>query len=210
MSNFNLIGNAQMIGRRENQSNYFSTIYNDDGDMLAILSDGLIDHPNARKGAILAVEFCNYEFSQNRFELTNEKEAINTILKVNKFLQETIYTSRIPRISISISLFIQDILYFFNVGINKLYLYNEDNERLLNYDKEKAYSFGKYKLNPKNIVSMYSSGIYSSTHPLERIKIINEKEYTIFEKSQNIIEIISSKNLENQANATAVLIEVKK
>jgi len=205
------IGNAQIIGRREVQSNYFTTAYNDNtGQLLAVLADGSIDHPNGRKAAILAVELCVDEFFQERVRSNTCEAMLEVALKASKHIEDTIYTRRIPKISLTIALLKERDFTFFNVGGNRLYLYNGHNERVLNYDMKSPYSGGTVKLDVKNMIGIYSVGVYSITHPVERIKIVESNKYSAFDKAQTLIETVEEKALDNQLNATALLIEVKK
>jgi hypothetical protein len=205
-----LIGNAQTIGCREIQNNFFSTAYNDDGDLLAVLADGTIDHPNGRIAAILAVECCILTFTQ-RFSLIQtvdiDRFLLETALKANRRVQDAIYLGRSPRLSLTMVLLSGKSMHFFNVGVNRIFLYNGHNEQILGNYLNDSYSYGAYNLSSKDIVGMLSSGAYTDAHPMERIRIMDSSE-KIFDKAQAIIESINNKGLEIQLNATALLIEV--
>lgn len=203
------IGNAQTIGSCEVQSNYFSTAYNDEGNLFAVLADGTIDHPNGRKAAIMAVEYCVDSFLWNWSNVQSEHFLLDTALRANKHIKDAIYIDRSPRLSLTMILFKGRQARYFNVGVNRIYLYNRHNERLLGDNAVYAYSNGIYELSSKNIVGILSSGAYADSHPMERIKIVGSGKKA-YDKAQDIVESINGKGLNHQMNATALLIEVVK
>ena len=205
-----LIGNAQMIGRKEVQSNYFATAYNHFGHLLAVLADGNVDHLNGRKAAKFAVESCIYEFSQDRLQLADKDDTLETVFGINKRVQELLYMKPTPRLSLTIAIFAQHELRFFTVGSNRLFLYNGHNERLIDYDEKSPFFFGKYGLGHKNVVGIYSVGAHTVTHPMERIKIVECSNDSISDKAQSIVDTVVAKGLQSQLNATALLVEVRK
>ena len=203
------IGNAQAIGRRAVQSNYFSTKYNKAGDLFAVLADGTIDHPNGRRAAIMAVEYCVDAFLRNLLSVHTSQNMLKTAIEANRHIQSTIYTGKIPRLSLTMMLLDKEEVQYFNVGVNKLYIYNGQNERVLEGDPYSSYFSGKCKLPAKNTIGIISAGVYTVTHPMERMRIV-ESEKKIFDKAQAIVKTVKEKNLENQLNTTALLIEVVK
>ena len=211
MNNRYLIGNAQLIGSREIQSNYFATAFNENGDLLAVLADGTIDHPNGRAAAIMAVENCTNIFRQRyaivQHEQGNHQFLFETAMKANRRIQETFYFGRSPRVSLSLVLFSGDKLQYFNVGVNQIYIYNGHNERTLGNIASSSYSSGVCGLPPANIVGLFSAGAHANAQPMERIKVIESKK-EVFDKAQAIIESVRKKGLEIQLNATVILVEV--
>jgi len=203
------IGNAQTIGRREIESNYFSTAYNDAGNLLAVLADGTIDHPNGRRAAIMAVEHCVYALSRYAQQAQANQYMLETALQVNKRIKDEIYTGTTPRLSLAMILLANNTLSYFNVGANRIYLYNGYNERVLGDNPNGSYSKGGCELSAKNVIGILSAGVHTVTHPMERIRLIGA-EQEIYDKAQSLIETVRGKGLNNQLNATALLIEVVK
>ena len=211
MANRYRIGNAQSIGYREIQNNYFSSSFNEAGDLLAVLADGNIDHTNGRMAAVLAVECCIDTFAHKYAIPQNEYAGqflLELALKANRCVQEAIYLGRSPRLSLSLVLFRGQELNYFNVGANRIFLYNKHNERILGNDATDSYSSGRCKLSAKNIVGLLSSGAYLYMHPMERIKIIAARK-KINDKAQEIIDTNNEKGFDIQLNATALLIELR-
>jgi len=207
-----LIGNAQNIGGREIQNNVFSTVYTDTGDLLAVLADGAVDHPNGRIASIIAVGCCVNTFIQ-KFPHTEPlligQFLFETALKANRCVEDAVYLGKPPRMSLTMTLFKGNELYYFSVGTNKIFLYNGHNELILGSDPDKSHTEGKCSLSPKYIVGILSTGAYSNAHPMERIRIMESKKH-IFDKAQEVIESVNKKGLKKQLCATALLIEVTK
>jgi len=141
--------------------------------------------------------------------LADKDVTLETIVNINKRLQELFYINPVPRLSLTVALFIECELRFFTVGGNRLFLYNGHNERLIDYDNESPYFFGKCELNYKNVIGIYSAGAHTVTHPMERIKIVGYSGDTISDKAQGIVDVIAAKGLQSQLNATTLLIEVR-
>lgn len=203
------IGNAQTIGCREVESNYFSIVYNEAGNLFAVLADGSIDHKNGRKAAVLTVRYCVNAFLRNIQNVDTSQFMHKTALNACRCVQDAIYLDKTPHLSLTMALFINDEMQYFNVGVNKVYFYNGHNERTIGGDLNLPYSSGKCKLPLKNVIGIFSNGAHSATHPIERINIISSRE-DAYNKAQAIIETVKGKCLNNQLNATALLIEVMK
>jgi hypothetical protein len=204
------IGNAQTIGYHEIQNNFFSTVYNDDGDLLAVLADGAVNHPNGRIAALISVSCCVNTFIQkfSRAEPTQTNQFLfETAMKANRNVQDSVYIGKSPRLSLTMALFRERELYYFSVGMNRIFLYNGHNELVIGADAKKSHFDGKCNLAPKNIVGILSTGAYANAHPMERIRIIESKNL-IFDKAQAIIESVTKKGLAKQLSATALLVEV--
>jgi hypothetical protein len=204
------IGNAQTIGRRKVQSNYFSTEFNEAGNLLAVMADGAIDHPNGRKAAIMAVTHCINAFLRNALGEHAGVFMLDTAIRINRQIQDAIYLGKSPCLSLTALLFADEDMYYFNVGVNKIFLYDGINERCIgSSDINDAYSSGKLKLPLKSVIAIASTGVYTSTHPMERMIAI-ESAKDVFDKAQTMVKVVEDKNLDNQINATALLIELAK
>ena len=209
------IGNAQTQGKCGIQSNYFSIADNSAGELFAVLADGTVDHKNGRRAAIIAVEYCVREFARNSPATVKADEFMrDTAFQANKQIEDLIYADKIPRVSLTMAWLTGSELKYFNVGANRLYLYNGRNELNIGSDLNNLYAAGRYELPPKTTVGIFSAGVYTDIQPIERINIIaDEKKFfrkNIFDKAQNLVEYIQKKGLKNQKNITALLIEVEK
>jgi hypothetical protein len=201
------VGNAQIIGRRKEQGNYFASEYNKAGDLLAVLADGTIDHPNGRRAAIMAVEYYINAFSQNIYGGYANLIAPETAMMVNRQIQSVIYLGQSPRLSLTVALFSKGEMKYFNVGMNRVFHYDGYSERILDEQNGNQYSCGRRKIQSKNTIGITSFGAHAVMHPMERIRIIETKK-SIFDKAEAIVEAVNKKGLEDQLNATALLIEV--
>ena len=198
------IGNAQIIGRREVQSNYFTSAFSKDGGVFAILADGSIDHANGRMAAVLAVEHCADSLMWHTPGEDTLRFFYDTAVEANIHIQDKIYMGKSPKLSLTMIFISAYKLYHFNVGMNRVCLYDGNNERLLSGSLTAPYSCGKHEIKPKNIVALFSDGAFKDAHPMERIKILGTRK-KVYDKAQDIVD---AKGLSNQVNATALLVEV--
>jgi serine/threonine protein phosphatase PrpC len=203
------IGNSQTIGRREVQSNYFATRHNNADELFAVLADGTIDHPNGRRAAIIAVEYCVNAFTRNVFNRHTGLTMLEIALRVNKLIQNAVFVGKSPRLSLAMALFTSDEVQYFNVGVNRIFLYDGFNERALGGDNANPYQSGTCALPKGNTIGVMSAGAHAITHPMERIRVI-ESQKDVFDKAQAMVEFAKKKRLNDQANATALLVEVVK
>ena len=209
------IGNAQWIGLREVQSNYFSTFFTDSGDLIAVVADGAVDHPNGRNSAVIAVEHCMDKFIRVEFPHNAELPDVSRFMleiarEANKRVQDSVYLGVPPRLSLTVVYFSGRTAHFFDVGTNKFFLYNGRNEQLLNQPANTPYRTGRHDIKREEVFGIFTAGTHSALQPVERIKIVGSAgKGKIFDKAQTIIEAVKARNFLNQLNATALLIEAR-
>ena len=194
------IGNAQTIGAREVQSNYFSTTHNNN-ELLALLCDGSIDHPNGRIAAVIAAQLCRRAFLNRSDYISSKQFLFETAAKVNQYINDHIYIGKIPHLSLCMALLSENKLRVFNVGVNRVLIFDGYNEYLISED-----IYNEYEITSKHTIEMLSNGSYITLHPMERILIL-ETRSAAQDKALAIIQAINAKNLDNQQNATVVLVE---
>ncbi|MCI8780726.1 MAG: hypothetical protein HFH70_08635 [Lachnospiraceae bacterium] len=205
MQNTYRIGNAQTIGSRQVQSNYFST--REDGFALAVLADGTIDHINGRRCAVLAVEACMQEFFAQR-ENTGffiGSEGFLTFfdalaVKIQKETREYIYTGKMPNLSLSLLAIRDKKLFYYTVGNNQVFLYNGKDYKLLSGRDGQAF-FGE-----KMTAGIVSAGVWEALQEKEMVSYLKKKGHP-FDKAQQIILGVRQKNRKKAGNATVILIE---
>lgn len=193
------IGNAQTIGEREVQSNYFSTIdYSD--SVFAVLADGTIDHANGRRAAILSVETSIAEWKKKIVEHSyyNFFEELSSL--INQKIKDTIYFGKTPKVSLSMTYRDKNDLFYYSIGNNQLFLYNGYDFLLL---KERN---GHINVNSSDITGLISSGVHQSCNEVDLIQILSRNTHQ-FEKAQEIIEGINEKHKKTAGNSTIVLME---
>lgn len=100
-------------------------------------------------------------------------------------------------------------VHYFNVGANKIYIYDGKNELSLISDLRAAFTLGKFDLFPKDIVAIFSVGLHVNLIDRERLNIF-KGEMELHNKAKAIVETVNKKDVVNQNNATALLIEVVK
>ena len=203
------VGNAQGIGRQDVQSNYFSTAYAGKNNLVAVVADGSIDHPNGRAAAVLAVDYC-----VEALRLATMPANLLEIAKdASRHVQDLVYLGNQPRLSLTMVCFDDAKAYYFNVGANKMFHYKGNTERILGSDMSLPYAMGVQEIKGREVVAILTKGAYSAMHPMERIKIIETtrikgsiKKLTMLDKAQAIVESVTAKNLPGQQNMTVLLI----
>ena len=205
------VGNAQLQGYREIQSNYFSSATNDAGELFLVLADGAVDNLSGRRAAVIAVKHCILAFDRGKLSTPDAESMRDIAIAANVRIREEIYFGIRPHVSLTMVLFTTEGLHCFNVGDNIIYFYNRHNEQEPIYSADNLFFYVRFELPPKrNLVGIYSNGVHTVTHPMERMKAVWLKKKTANDKAQSLIDCIETKNLTNQLNATALLVEVVK
>jgi len=207
MYNYYRTSNAQIIGKREFQCNYISSVYNKRGNFLAVLSDGTIDHPNGCIAAEIAAEYCIKAFVDKNCA-DKGQFLYKTAIGASKHIRNEIYLGKTPRVSLTLLLFEGKTIHYFNVGANRIYIYDGVNELPLTNDSRSAFDLGEFNLFSKDTVAIFSRGLHVNLIDRERLNILNN-ETRIYDKAMAIVETVNKKNIVNQNNATALLVEVK-
>lgn len=192
------IGNAQLLGSRAIQSNYFSTIQGE--AVFAVLADGTIDHINGRRAAILSVETCMREFLKEAQYKSIETFFESLSMKILNNIRERIYRGKTPYISISMVYEKDDTIYYYSVGANRIFVLHEEDYICL---KEQS---GIYCKKPLDTVGLISEGVYEALDEMELTDLVKQSTGT-FEKAQHIRMKINEKKKRQQKNATIILIE---
>lgn len=192
------IGNAQLLGSRTIQSNYFSVVQSE--AVFAVLADGTIDHINGRRAAILSVETCMKEFLKK-----TEYKSIEVFFeylpkKILNNIREHIYRGKTPYISISMVYEKDNKVYYYTVGANQIFILQEGNYICL---KEQS---GIYCKKAMDTVGLISQGVYETLSEVELTELVKQSTGT-FEKAQHIRMKIDEKKKSKQKNATIILIE---
>lgn len=191
MSNNIEIGNAQTIGMRSFQSNYFMTDIRIDG-VFAVMADGLIDSVNGMRAAVLACETAN-----NLFVPDNSQ---SVFLKCQKIIRERIYKGRMPRVSLGIVWIEKKKLTWKMAGHLKLYLFAKG-DLIPIEDRD-----GTYHIDGNEKVILCSPGIYRSISEAELLTVLRKNIHP-YDKAQMILEKVQDKRRKEQENATIVILE---
>lgn len=184
-------GNAQTIGMRTFQSNYFMTDIRKNG-VFAVMADGLIDSVNGMRGAVLVCET-----AVNMFVPDNSEEVF---IKCAHLLRERIYKGRMPRISLAAVWMEEKKLLWRMAGHLKLYLYQGGN--LVPVEDNK----GAYHIGGKDKAVVCSPGIYRSVSEAELLACLTEEAHP-YDKAQKILLKAQDKRRSGQENATVLILE---
>lgn len=192
------IGNAQTIGRREVQSNYFSVFPAD--TVFAVLADGGIDHVNGRRAAIVAVEESIAWFHENQEHVKTADFYDSLVLHMIEMINDRIYLGRKPNLSLTIAYREEEGLFYFNIGENRIFLSDGSGYILL---KERR---GYHEIKGSHMVGLISNGIYEALNEVELLGYL-AKNTDPYDKAQQIIEGVNRKNIIMAKNSTIILVE---
>lgn len=192
------IGNAQTIGSYQVQSNYFST--KNGNAAFAVLADGTINHINGRRCAVLAVELCMREYAKNPCILKEDFFFRQIADKILKEMRENIYRGKTPYLSLSILAIENQMLSYYTVGRNQLFLLaGEDYEILDGMEGSRIFVSGV-------TAGIISSGVCEALNEKEQIAFLSKRTKPM-DKASQIIQGVIDKHRKKAGNATVLLVE---
>ena len=203
-------GNAQLIGEREHQSNYFSVL-SSGGSMLAVLADGHTDSKSGKYAAVLAVEVFKHEYRSGVFRETGMRRFFSrTFKKIEKNIKGNIYNSDIAAATAAV--IIDNGFLHFAAACGKMYgnsllLYRQRNlVELSGKDAGSGIQISRFKLKKDDIIMLASKGAVRSLTEIEIISHISKQMHP-YDKCQCLAGIIRQKKLKSQFNATMIILE---
>ncbi len=193
------IGNAQSIGSYQIQSSYFASCCSDRG-CLAVLTDGTADHINGRRGAVLAVEACMWEYRNMRrgAEFSQFIEAVSA--KILRDMREIIFLGKTPYLSVSIQWIKDRELFYYTTGSSRCFLFDGSDYRILHESCGKA-DFGKGMT-----AGMISRGVWEALNEKEMLFYLQKKQHP-YDKAQQMIAGVKKKNRKMAGTAAVLLVE---
>ncbi|MDE7312403.1 MAG: hypothetical protein K2N87_12420 [Eubacterium sp.] len=224
------IGNAQSIGSRHIQSNYFASKIITETECLAVLSDGAIDHINGRRCAILAVEACVQEFMHIPREAKPPLFFDFVAARILRDMRELLYLGKTPYLSLSIQYFRDGQLFYYTVGSNRLFLFDGMDYHILSGGSGAGIVQGKAPGSARTdmgqgrlpvaagaqcgcvaykkgmTAGMLSLGAWEALREKELVSILRRKGHP-YEKAQRMLLRIKEKNQKAAGNATVLLVE---
>ncbi|MCX7746225.1 MAG: protein phosphatase 2C domain-containing protein [Clostridia bacterium] len=127
-----LIGNAQIMGKRKEQEDYFSTVVTEKG-VMAVLADGMGGYSNGKMASNVAVNTFIREFSKTRNLCPIEDFFINTSQLSNKKILEKgkgIKTGT----TLAVVVILEGQLYWASIGDSAIVLFR--NGEIMNLNKK--------------------------------------------------------------------------
>jgi serine/threonine protein phosphatase PrpC len=227
------IGNAQILGQREAQNDYFATFISANG-LLAAVADGQGVHQNGRQSAFLAVDICRRKFTQAAAIEDKETFFQNTFRSCHKSIIDHTYDAGRAGTALVTALIQKNKLYWAALGSCKIFLYRQKEliDLILIFQKNHPTNHGNYPalaaneqklgqdifparflaqgtldLKAKDQILLCSDGIYKSISEIELISFLAKRDNP-YDKSQKITDWISRNERDCQDNATIILIKV--
>ena len=208
-SNVFSYGNAQLLGEREVQSNYFSVLTSG-ASFFAVVADGVIDKPHGSYAAVLTVETLKHEYLLGSFKQTTpENFFINTLTKINKKIDDHLYENY-QNLKLTAVIIEGGFLYAATTMGTSLYLYRK--RELINIADNKhiiaKYNIQISRLNTaqNDIILLLSSGAAESLTEKEIQWHLSRQNHP-YSKCQKLAEQIRQKRLKTQGNATIIIAE---
>jgi len=199
------VGNAQLIGQREYQNDYFSTLTYE-GCFLAVIADGLTDKPAAKTAAIITVDTLRKNFKLDRhIHIGFERYVKESLYEVQKMLRAENYAN-ITGATLIAMLIRDGIMHFASLGDCSLFIYRRHELMPLNRTYSTMMEIKRMALDKKDIAILCSKGARESLTEMEIIWQMEQKIHP-YSKCQNLISLIRSKSLTYQDNATIVVAE---
>lgn len=124
------IENAQIIGKRNEQEDSYSTLKSDNG-VIAVLADGMGGMESGKKASTIAVNTFIEEFTKNYEIYPIDNFLRNTTYIANQKILNSAGDSRLGTTLIS-TVINKNKLYWTSVGDSHLYLYRDNELKLLN------------------------------------------------------------------------------
>lgn len=193
------IGNAQTIGSREVQSNYFS-VWEKDGFVFAVLADGTRDNSLGRRAATLCVEVSVEEFMKRQ-----EMEEIPAFYerlqgRLLWVLQKEFGAGGQPGVSFSSICLKRETLWYYTVGENTVFIF--DGKDFSPLRKRQGVVTGKGTF----MAGLCSKGVSEALSEVELLDFLG-RSGSPHETARQMVEAVNEKHVKMAANATIVLVE---
>lgn len=196
------IGNAQSIGSRQVQSNYFSAKIRRENECLAVLSDGTIDHINGRRCAVLAAEACMREWMYLPREADITAFFDVAAARILKDMRELLYLGKTPYLSLSIQYLKDGQMFYYTAGSNRLFLFDGMDVQMLAH----AARTGCVEFKKGMTAGMLSHGAWEALREKEIACVLRAGKHP-YEKAQQMLLHCKEKNRKAAGNATVLLVE---
>lgn len=203
------IGNAQLIGQRENQNDYFSVIHGNsrEDSLFASIADGVTHKKTGRQAAILTVNVLKTNFENGDYlNLGINDYYQKSFNEINEKLHNYIQGNKVGATLISV-IIRNNILYYASIGNCLLLIYRGGELFTINDINNNETQINSISLAQGDIAMLCSKGVYESLMEMEILCELMEKNHP-YNKCQNLIKLIRQKNLGNQDNATMIIVEI--
>lgn len=200
------IGNGQTIGSREIQCDYFSTVTTVNG-VMGVLADGIGRLSGGQLASTIAVKTFIREFEKID-DLSNPSDFFrNAISLSNKEILKNLKGTK-GGTTLAAALVSKGYLYWASVGGNVIAVFRNGELIKINVKSNNDIEIGSepIELEKNDKVILFSDGVYNSLNEVELARIL-ASYLAPNDAAQEIIESINQKKLENQDNATIVILQ---
>ena len=202
------IGNAQLIGQRENQNDYFSVISgkSKQDHLFAVIADGITNKKTGRYSAILTVDILRANFLNRTYLNLGINDYYEKSFKeIDKKLHDYIQGNKVVATLISV-IVKNHILYYASIGNCLLLICRRGELFIINDINSSEIQINNFPLTQGDIAMLCSKGVYESLMEMEILCELMETKHP-YNKCQNLMRLIQRKSLKNQDNATIIIVE---
>jgi len=208
-----VFGNAQLIGTKEVQSNYFSVLSNNSNSLFAIIVDGVLDKISGKYAAVLAVETFKHEYATNKHKrISFENFVTQALVKLNKNIEDHLYEQTVS-LKFAIVLIENGMMHIAETPGNAVFLCR--NREILRISGNKAtkslVSNPQIKISRllsarNDVIMLASSGAVDSLTEMEILCRLSSQSHPQH-KCQKLLQQSRQKHLKNQSNVTIIVAE---
>jgi serine/threonine protein phosphatase PrpC len=183
--------------------------------LVSVAADGVIDHVNGRRAAVIAVDSLkkSFAYGSDAGDFTRFKKAVeDTLPKIRRDVEDYVSAGRFPALFIAVARMLGEQAYFYVKGDIRIYSYNIREKKIKRI--EGADLTEAYKVSRGESFAVASRGVYEALSDTELLSCLIRKNSGIFAKQERVyekalraIEKVNGKNIKYAKNATIVLIE---
>ena len=202
------IGNAQLIGQRESQNDYFSVIGGKtrQDHLFAVIADGITNKKTGRYSAIITVDVLKTNFLNRTYlNLGIDEYYKKSFKEIKKKLHNYIQGNKVGATLISV-IIKNHILYYASIGNCLLLICRKGELFTINDINSNEIQINNFPLTQGDIVMLCSKGVYESLMEMEILCELMETKHP-YNKCQNLMRQVLRKGEKNQDNATIIIVE---
>ncbi len=201
------IGNAQLIGQKDYQNDYFA--FADDSKnntILAVIADGIGNKKIGKYAPVISVEILKKNFIDGVYkEMSINNFFKKSFYQITMRLNDNIYGNKIGA-AIAAIIIDKSILYYASIGECPIFLYRKGEMFKLNDSKSSYMQTGNIYLEMNDIAMLCTKGAQDSLTEMDIIWKLSEENHP-YDKCQDLLERIRQKRMVSQDNATIMILE---
>jgi serine/threonine protein phosphatase PrpC len=198
-------GNAQFIGEKENQSDYFTILPSEDG-LLAVIASGLTDNKQGKMSAMITVETLKDNFRKGLHKTIGGNDFFLESFRIMpKRMNELLNSNKVGATLIAV-LIENGVMHYASVGDSVLFLLRNGELINVNDINAKEIRTGELSIGSKDVAMLASHGAYESLTEMEIVWQLSTRDHP-YQKCQKLIKRMRQKRTGSRRNSTLVVLE---